>query len=51
MGDGSLLARGRSALICSQKCPGDAILKTDDFAQLLCGSSLAKIQKRSFLRS
>jgi hypothetical protein len=35
LGDGALLGRRKVALICSQKCPGDVILKTYDFARLV----------------
>jgi predicted Rossmann fold nucleotide-binding protein DprA/Smf involved in DNA uptake len=41
LGDEALLGRRKLALICSQKCPGDVILKTYDFARLLRGSGLA----------
>jgi hypothetical protein len=36
-----LLHPRKLALICSQKCPGDVILKTYDFARLVRGSGLA----------
>ena len=36
-----MLSRRKLALICSQKCPGDVILKTYDFARLVRGSGLA----------
>jgi predicted Rossmann fold nucleotide-binding protein DprA/Smf involved in DNA uptake len=36
-----LLVCRKLALLCSQKCPGDVILKTYDFAQLVRGSGLA----------
>jgi predicted Rossmann fold nucleotide-binding protein DprA/Smf involved in DNA uptake len=41
LGDEALLGRTKLALICSQKCPGDVILKTYDFARLVRGSGLA----------
>ena len=41
LGDEEPLGRRKVALICSQKCPGDVILKTYDFARLLRGSGLA----------
>ena len=41
LGDEGLLARNKLALICSQKCPGDVILKAYDFARLVRGSGLA----------
>src|ERR1035437_4239418 len=41
LGDGALLHGKTLALICSQKCPGDVILKTYDFARLVRGSGLA----------
>jgi predicted Rossmann fold nucleotide-binding protein DprA/Smf involved in DNA uptake len=41
VGEGSLLARRKLALICSRKCPGDVILNTYDFARLVRGSGIA----------
>lgn len=41
LGDVGLIAPRKLALICSQKCPGDVILKTYDFARLVRGSGLA----------
>jgi predicted Rossmann fold nucleotide-binding protein DprA/Smf involved in DNA uptake len=41
LGDVGLLARSKLALISSQKCPGDVILKTYDFARLVRGSWVA----------
>jgi len=41
LGDEGLLDRRKLALICSQKCPGDVILNTYDFARLVRGSGLA----------
>ncbi|HMD98402.1 MAG TPA: DNA-processing protein DprA [Terriglobia bacterium] len=41
LGDEALLARRKVALICSQKCPSDIILKAYDFARLVRGSGLA----------
>jgi predicted Rossmann fold nucleotide-binding protein DprA/Smf involved in DNA uptake len=35
LGDQSLVGRRKLALICSQKCPGNVILKTYDFARLV----------------
>lgn len=43
LGDASLLKRKTLALICSQKCPGDVILKTYDFARLVRDSGVAII--------
>jgi len=40
LGDAASLSRKKLALICSQKCPGDVILKTYDFARLVRGSGL-----------
>jgi predicted Rossmann fold nucleotide-binding protein DprA/Smf involved in DNA uptake len=40
LGDAALLAPKKLALICSQKCPGDVILKTYDFARLVRGSGV-----------
>ncbi|MGH9326721.1 MAG: DNA-processing protein DprA [Terriglobia bacterium] len=40
-GDESLLGRRKLALVCSQKCPGDVILKTYDFARLVRESGIA----------
>jgi predicted Rossmann fold nucleotide-binding protein DprA/Smf involved in DNA uptake len=39
IGNESLLGRGKLALVCSRKCPGDVILQTYDFARLVrsCG--------------
>jgi predicted Rossmann fold nucleotide-binding protein DprA/Smf involved in DNA uptake len=37
LGKESLLARRRLGLICSQRCSGDVILKTYDFARLVRG--------------
>lgn len=41
LGERSLLGRKKLALICSQKCPGDVILKTYDFARLVRDSGVA----------
>jgi predicted Rossmann fold nucleotide-binding protein DprA/Smf involved in DNA uptake len=41
LGDERLLRHKKVALICSQKCPGDVILKTYDFARLVRGSGIA----------
>ena len=41
LGDEALLGRRKLALICSQKCPGDVILKTYDFARLVRQSGIA----------
>lgn len=41
LGDEALLRRRTLALICSQKCPGDVILKTYDFARLVRDSGSA----------
>ena len=41
IGNAAILERKKLALICSQKCPGDVILKTYDFARLVRGSGLA----------
>jgi len=41
LGDQSLVGRRKLALICSQKCPGDVILKTYDFARLVGDSAIA----------
>ena len=41
LGDEQLLGRRKLALICSQKCPGDVILKTYDFARLVRESGTA----------
>jgi len=41
IGDETLLDRKKLSLICSQKCPGDVILKTYDFARLVRGSGIA----------
>jgi predicted Rossmann fold nucleotide-binding protein DprA/Smf involved in DNA uptake len=41
LGDEHLLACKKLALICSQKCPGDVILKTYDFARAVRGSGIA----------
>lgn len=38
LGKETLLARRRLGLICSQRCSGDVILKTYDFARLVRGS-------------
>ncbi|HEY6293150.1 MAG TPA: hypothetical protein VI455_16485 [Terriglobia bacterium] len=43
IGEASLLCRMKVALICSQKCPGDVILKTYDFARLVRGSGIAVV--------
>ena len=43
LGDEGLLGRRKLALICSQKCPGDVILKTYDFARLVRGSGIAVV--------
>src|SRR6516162_971666 len=40
LGDMHLPDHNRLGLICSQKCPGDVILKTDDFARLVRGSGI-----------
>lgn len=41
LGDEHLLDRKKLALICSQKCPGDVILKTYDFARAVRDSGIA----------
>ena len=41
IGDAGLLRATTLALVCSQQCSGDAILKTYDFARLVRGSGLA----------
>lgn len=41
LGDLTLLGYKKLALICSQKCDGDVILKTYDFARLVRGSGMA----------
>jgi hypothetical protein len=41
IGGAALLGRRKFALICSQKCPGDVILKTYDFARLVRDSGIA----------
>ena len=41
LGDKALLGRRKLVLICSQKCPGDVILKTYDFARMVRGSGVA----------
>jgi hypothetical protein len=40
LGDERILRCKALALICSQKCPGDAILNTYDFARLVRGSGI-----------
>ena len=42
LGDEALVNRKKLALICSQRCPGDVILKTYDFARLVRGSALTR---------
>jgi hypothetical protein len=34
-GNAGILSRTKLALLCSQKCPGDVILKSYDFARLV----------------
>lgn len=41
LGDEAVLNSRKLAVICSQKCPGDVILKTYDFARLVRGSGIA----------
>lgn len=41
LGDEACLDRRKLALICSQKCPGDVILKTYDFARAVRDSGIA----------
>src|SRR6516164_10193990 len=41
LGNAKMLDFGRVAMICSQKCPGDVILKTYDFARLVRDSRIA----------
>ena len=41
LGEDELLSRRELALICSQKCRGDVILKTYDFASLVRASGVA----------
>jgi predicted Rossmann fold nucleotide-binding protein DprA/Smf involved in DNA uptake len=41
LGNTALLCAVSLALICSQKCPGDVILRTYDFARLVRGSGRA----------
>lgn len=41
LGETNLLAEKKLALICSQKCSGDVILKTYDFARLVRGMGIA----------
>jgi predicted Rossmann fold nucleotide-binding protein DprA/Smf involved in DNA uptake len=41
LGDEALLSRRKLGLICSQKCFGDVILKTYDFARLVRNSGIA----------
>ena len=41
IGDIGSHRREKLGLICSQKCPGDVILKTYDFARLVRGSDIA----------
>jgi len=43
LGDRALLDRRKLGLICSQKCPGDVILKTYDFARLARDSGIAVV--------
>lgn len=43
IGQANLLGCRKLALVCSQKCPGDIILKTYDFARLLRGSGLVVV--------
>jgi len=43
LGDEALLGRRKLGLICSQKCPGDVILKTYDFARLVRDSGIAVV--------
>jgi predicted Rossmann fold nucleotide-binding protein DprA/Smf involved in DNA uptake len=43
IGDARVLNRKKLTLICSQKCPGDVILKTYDFARLVRGSGFAVV--------
>lgn len=40
-GDAKVLQTTKLALVCSQKCPGDVILKTYDFTRMVRGSGLA----------
>jgi predicted Rossmann fold nucleotide-binding protein DprA/Smf involved in DNA uptake len=43
LGSEALIRRRKLGLICSQKCPGDVILKAYDFARLVRGSGLALV--------
>ncbi len=40
-GNPILFSRRKLGIICSQKCPGDVILKTYDFSRMVRGSGLA----------
>lgn len=42
-GDSALLSLTKLALLCSQKCPGDVILKTYDFARMVRESGRAVV--------
>ncbi len=43
IGDARLLGRRKIGVVCSQRCPGDAILQTYDFARFVRGSGLAVV--------
>jgi len=43
IGDASILERAKIGVICSQKCSGDVILKSYDFARLVRSSNLAVV--------
>lgn len=43
IGHAVVLHAGKLALICSQRCPGDVIVKSYDFARLLRGSGRAVV--------
>jgi predicted Rossmann fold nucleotide-binding protein DprA/Smf involved in DNA uptake len=43
LGSEALIRRRKLGLICSQKCPGDVILKAYDVARLVRGSGLALV--------
>jgi predicted Rossmann fold nucleotide-binding protein DprA/Smf involved in DNA uptake len=43
LGNSSLLEAHKLGIICSQKCPGNVIISTYDFARLLQGAGLAVI--------
>ena len=43
LGDQRLLTSRMLAIVCSQRCPGDVILRTYDFARLVRGSGTAVV--------